>query len=220
MWLFLCLCIMLTLCPYAAAGTTVKAANVPLIAVDAGHGGSDGGAVAADGTKESTINLQITRKLEGVLCFLGCRTHMIRKGEESLADPGAAALHQGKASDVKNRISAVRGSTALISIHQNSLPGHPGVHGAQVFYNRVAPADELAAAVQRQLNRTVNSGNEKNCRAISEEICLMKKADCPAILAECGFLSCPAEVRILTSETYQKQLAAVIGAAVMEFYSK
>ena len=218
-WLALGLFIGVAVWPPAADAESM-AAEIPLIAVDAGHGGEDGGTTAQDGTKESHVNLQIARRLDGTLCFLGCRTRMIRKGEESLADPGAGSLHEKKASDLKNRVEESRGSTALISIHQNSLPGHPEVHGAQAFYNRVSCAGELAAAVQYQLNRTVNVGNEKICKPVSDDIYLMKETECPAVLVECGFLSSPAETRLLTSETYQKELAVIMASAVVEFYAR
>ena len=44
-----------------------------VIVIDAGHGGEDGGAVAADGTVESGINLAIAQDLDALLRFLGCR---------------------------------------------------------------------------------------------------------------------------------------------------
>lgn len=215
----LCLCLGIVMWPLNAAGETAAVA-APIIAVEAGHGGEDGGTAAPDGTKESSVNLQIARKLDGALCFLGCRTRMIRKGEESLADPDAESLHEKKVSDLKNRVQAGRDSTAFVSIHQNSLPGHPEVHGAQVFYNRVFFAGDLAAAVQYQLNRTVNCGNEKICKPVSESIFLMKEMSCPAVLVECGFLSSPSEARLLISEEYQRELAAVMASAIVEFYNR
>ena len=41
-----------------------------VIVIDAGHGGEDGGAVAADGTVESGLNLAIARRVRecGVYC--------------------------------------------------------------------------------------------------------------------------------------------------------
>ena len=43
---------------------SVFAENERVLIIDAGHGGADGGAVAADGTVESVINLAIAQKLE------------------------------------------------------------------------------------------------------------------------------------------------------------
>lgn len=213
-------CVLLLLMPLVPV---VEAAEEPvLLAIDAGHGGGDGGAVAADGTEESSLNLQIAQRLEGILCFLGCPTVMTRTGEESLADSDADTVRAQKVSDLKNRVALIQESSSaiLISIHQNSLPGHPEVHGAQTFYNAVSWAGELAAAVQYALNGTVNQNNEKVCKPIGEDIYLMKEVECPAILVECGFMSNPSEVRLLRSEGYQNRLAATIAAAYLNYEKK
>lgn len=52
----------------------------------------------------------------------------------------------------------------LISIHQNSMPDHPSVHGAQVFYNGAASGPRLGETVQAALNGAVNAGNGKTPR--------------------------------------------------------
>ena len=109
----------------------------PTIIIDAGHGGADGGAVSAEGVVESTLNLQIARKVEGLLCFLGQNTVMTRTGAEGLYDPDSTTIRQKKVADTRNRVQLINSyeNAVLISIHQNSVPGAPKVCGAQVFYN-------------------------------------------------------------------------------------
>ena len=46
--------------------------------LDAGHGGEDGGAISLTGVPESHINLDITKKLDVLLGFLGSPTIMTR----------------------------------------------------------------------------------------------------------------------------------------------
>ena len=43
----------------------------PVIIIDAGHGGMDGGAVGCDGTIEKIINLEISKKLEQLCRLFG-----------------------------------------------------------------------------------------------------------------------------------------------------
>ena len=43
-----------------------------------------------------------------------------------------------------------------------------------------------------------------------DNLYLMKKLDCPAVIIECGFLSNPAEAARLRDEAYHKQLAAAV----------
>ena len=148
--------------PTAVGGEISSPGTV--IVLDAGHGGEDGGAVSPDGVPESGINLQIVRKAEGLLVFLGRSVRLTRTGEEAIYSPDCVTLREKKVSDLKNRVALInqQSGAVLISIHQNSMPDHPSVHGAQVFYNAVSPGGELGMTVQGALNGAVNAGNEKN----------------------------------------------------------
>ncbi len=190
-----------------------------IIVLDAGHGGSDGGAVSADGTPEDDINLAIVLRLRDLFALMGRQTVLTRTGENSLADPDSATLRQEKVSDTKNRVTLINSVSNghLISIHQNTLPGHPSVHGAQVFYGKVTDSDARAAAVQQALNSVVNVGNEKTAKPIGSDIYIMAHANCPAILVECGFLSNSAETRLLLSPEYQTKLAAAICCGYLQY---
>ena len=212
----LLLLLLLTACPATIAA---EEPAEPIVILDAGHGGEDGGSSSADGTLESDLNLAITRRLEAALQFLGQPTKMTRTGEGSVASPEAKTLREKKRSDLQNRVAFINAvpRAHLISIHQNSLPPHPEVHGAQVFYNAAPGAKELAQAVQEMLNQTINPGNEKTCNPIGQ-VYLMKKAAHPAILVECGFLSNSREAHQLREPEYQKKLAAVIAAGYLKYH--
>ena len=194
-----------------------RAVSHPRYVIDAGHGGEDGGAVAQDGTIESTLNLSIAQRLEGILQFTGNSTVMTRNNENAVYSAGANTLREKKRSDLENRVKMVQqyNPAYLISIHQNSLPSVPSVHGAQVFFNGIEDADTAAENVQENLNQTVNVGNEKEAKQISSSIYLMQQVHCPAILIECGFLSNAAETQALKDEQYQTRLAVVIASGVL-----
>lgn len=61
-----------------AVSAAARTETGPFI-VDAGHGGEDGGAVSADGTQESGINLAIALRLEDILAFCGAAPVMLRR---------------------------------------------------------------------------------------------------------------------------------------------
>lgn len=190
-----------------------------VIILDAGHGGSDGGAVSADGTPESGINLAIALRLRDFFALMGQQTLLTRTGEASLSDADSATLRKEKVSDTKNRVALINSVTngRLISIHQNTLPGHPNVHGAQVFYGKLSDSDACAASVQQALNNTVNTGNAKVSKPIGSDIYILAHAQCPAILVECGFLSNSSETTLLLTPEYQTKLAAVIGCGYLQY---
>ncbi len=198
--------------PTATVSAPILLEENHMLIIDAGHGGMDGGASSADGVLESDLNLQIASKVYDLCLFLGenvCRT---RTTQEALCDDDASTIREKKVSDTQNRVKLINSypHATLLSIHQNALPGHPGVHGAQVFYNTAAQSGELAGAIQIALNEAVNNGNEKNCKQIPSSVYIMKHTNCPAALVECGFLSHAEEASALQQPVYQMKLATAI----------
>ena len=80
--------------PKAAQTSGAAAVWNTVWVIDAGHGGEDGGAVGADGSRESDINLAIARRLEGLLILLGEETRMTRTDDRSIHSEGAATLRE------------------------------------------------------------------------------------------------------------------------------
>lgn len=205
----------------AAAQAVSAAASTPTVILDAGHGGADGGAVSAGGVAESGLNLAIVQRLRDVLVFCGHRVLLTRTGEDALCDDPSATLRQQKVADTKNRVALINGypDARLISIHQNTLPGHPSVRGAQSFHNGKGSAEAMAQCIQRSLNAAVNS-REKDARRIDSSIYLMAHAACPAVLVECGFLSNAEDTALLQQPEHQLHLAAVIASGFGEYCTK
>ena len=187
-----------------------------IVVIDAGHGGADGGAASADGSmNESQVNLQVTRRLAQLLLFCGEQVALTRTDEKDLSSPDASTIREKKTSDLKNRAAAINGSGAdiLISIHQNSFPQQPSVHGAQVFYNPVSGAKNLADRIQALFVDTINPGSHRKTKK-ADGIYLMQNIDRPGVLVECGFLSNPEEENQLRSAAYQMRICCVIASAL------
>lgn len=185
---------------------------LPILIIDPGHGGEDGGAVGVDGTVESQINLEISLKAAEIARLIGIPILMTRNEDISLHDTGAETLRQKKISDLKNRVSICEkiDNGLLISFHQNSLPEAKSVKGAQVFYYSEQKCLDLATKIQHQLNLHFNAGCEKEAKNIGSTSYLMRNVSCPAILVECGFLSNYDECKLLQTREYQKKLAMVV----------
>lgn len=194
----------------------------PVFVIDAGHGGEDGGAVAEDGTAESGINLAVALRLEALLDFLGCETRLTRADDAAIYASDAKTLREKKRSDLENRVRIVNETprAVLVSIHQNSLPSARRVHGAQAFFAADEESRALAERVQTALNRAVNAENEKSARQIDSTVYLMRMAECPAVLVECGFLSNAQEAARLREEDYQQRLAVTIAAGCLSYTSE
>ena len=150
---------------------------------------------------------------------MGYRTVLTRSGNASLADPDSGTLRGEKVSDTKNRVELINcvQNGVLLSIHQNMLPGYPSVHGAQVFYGKIAGSAERAQMMQQTLNTAVNPNNEKVAKPIGSDIYIMAHSEHPALLVECGFLSNPEETRQLKTNDYQMKLAAAICCGYLQY---
>jgi len=184
--------------------------------LDAGHGGEDGGALSASGTKESDINLSVVLKLDALLAFCGVNSVLTRGEDISLHSDGSHTLREKKVSDLKNRVKLVDSSenALLMSVHQNYFTD-PVYSGAQVFYNLGDFSRQWGEHTQELLRQTLNSDNTRKAKLIAESVYLFKHISCPAILIECGFLSNGEEASLLLTDAYQRKIAvALTGAAL------
>lgn len=198
----------------SSVAVSSAAESTPVIVIDAGHGGEDGGAISVSGIQESGINLEISLRLNDLLHFLGAQTRMIRTEDVSVYTEGDT-IAQKKVSDIKNRVSIVQNTpnAVLISIHQNHF-SEEKYRGAQVFY--AVGSEALAERLQSALIAQVNPDNHRECKP-ARDIYLMEHVSCPAALVECGFLSNYKEEQLLRDATYQKKLAAAIAGSLLTY---
>ncbi len=190
----------------------------PVLIIDAGHGGEDGGAISVSGISESHLNLAIARRVDLTLGLFGAPSVMLRQQDISLHDPQAKSLREKKVSDLHNRVELVlqQPNGVLLSIHQNSFPSDK-YSGAQVFFAPTDGSKALAQAMQEALRTAVDPANNRQAAAISQSVYLMNHVTCPAILVECGFLTNPAEERRLQDPGYQTVLAAAMAGCWLKY---
>ncbi len=204
----------------APRGTFVSAsASVPpVLLIDAGHGGEDGGAVAPDGRTEAELNWDIAIRLDALARFWGVPTQMTRPDNEIDYPVSAQTLAAKKKADQDARLSIIHDTTGgvLISIHQNNYPA-ASPNGIQVFFGPEPGGEDLAAGMQENLTAQLCPDNRRVAGPIDGSIYLMKNARCPAVLVECGFLSNPEELQKLETESYRMELAVVLLASYRQY---
>lgn len=218
--LFLCLCV---LSGAAWLGTaqvvpvvgTVSGSDRILI-LDAGHGGEDGGASTASGSKESNINLGIVKKAELLMAFLGVETTLTRTEDVSIHSEGAATIREKKVSDLKNRVALVSGipNAMLISVHQNHFTDSR-YSGAQVFFNKGDISRQWGEHTQEVLRQVLNPANGREAKPMPDGIYLFEHVNCPSLLVECGFLSNGEEASLLLTDPYQRKIAMALAGAYL-----
>ncbi len=191
----------------------------PCFIIDPGHGGEDGGAVAADGTQEKDINLQISLKLNDILTSLGLNTAMTRMTDTSISDSGTKGIKEIKISDMHNRLEICNSSdeNILISIHQNKFE-QSKYSGAQIFYSQnTEESPQLAQCIQESIVSLLQPENTREIKPADKNIYLLYNAKVPAVICECGFMSNGEELNNLKNEEYQTKMAIAIAKGIIEY---
>jgi len=204
------------------------------IALDAGHGGHDPGAIGRGGTQEKDITLAIVLKLEKLIRNeLGADVVMTRDTDIFIPLEERTAIANSSGADL------------FLSVHINSARNSSG-RGLETYYlsfAKNAAAEELAArenaisqATMKDLNNlvkaiTTNSKIDEsrdfagliqrnNVAGLQPAFAgvldrgvhtapfyVLIGANMPSILTEVGFISNPEEERWLRSDEYQEKLA-------------
>ena len=197
--------------------TNVRESTSPVVLLDAGHGGEDGGATGSNGVLEKELNLSLTRTLADLLRAAGYTVIETRTDDRLLYDEGTQKGHK-KQGDLVNRLKFTQSypDSIFISIHMNTFPT-PDCKGTQIWYSQNnEESKEWANTVQNTVKQVLQPNNNRKIKAATSSIYLLRHAQTPAILIECGFLSTPTECERLCDETYQKALAVTLFTAISE----
>lgn len=189
--------------------------GVQTIVVDAGHGGRDAGCSGLNtGVSESEIALSIAKKLQKQLENMGFKVVMTRTNSDGLYDQNATNF---KKSDMAKRKKIIENANAdmVISIHLNAYPSITE-RGAQVFYQSENEAGkDLSQALTTQLSSLLPSARRE---AIGGDYYILKCANVPSSIVECGFLSNPEEEALLNTDEYQNKVAYAIMCGVVAYF--
>ncbi len=215
----LALAVFIALSAFAANLDRTKAASAVLpeeatLVIDAGHGGIDGGAVGADGSRESDINLAIALRLQAVSAFCGQSAVMTRTDDSR----GADALSYSEHEELVYRTQVVNATpnAVLLSIHQNCYPtAQPS--GAQVLYSSNGKSEDFGRLMHDNLVSSLDPQNRRVAEPDKNRLYILSNVDCPAILVECGFVSNHSDITKLTDSRYQTALSTVLMASYLQF---
>jgi N-acetylmuramoyl-L-alanine amidase len=237
------------------APKTVRAVHAPgdgdrdvIIAVDAGHGGVDPGAIGRGGTREKDVTLAIARALaERINAEAGMHAVLTRDRDEFL--------------ELRDRIARARAARAdlFISVHADWIADR-GVSGASVYVLSVHGASSEAArwlaerensadlvggvrdneqgalepvlidaaqneiigvsasAAQRVVSALEGVGEIRKAQVQRAGFVVLKSRDIPSMLIETAYISNPAEERRLRSAREQARLADAIAGGVRSYF--
>ncbi|MEY2579568.1 MAG: N-acetylmuramoyl-L-alanine amidase [Verrucomicrobiota bacterium] len=169
------------------------------VVVDAGHGGKDNGAFRRFGGAEKNATLDVATRLAAKLRESQFRVVMTRSDDVFIPLDERAAISNRQ----KNAI--------FVAIHFNDA-GRRGIRGFETYYH--SPVSRtLAYRIQQHLltlpgavNRGVKTANFR----------VLRKAEYPAVLVECGFLSNRKEGAAARSASRRDDLADKIAEAIVD----
>ena len=236
--------------PRPAADADARRWTLDTIVIDAGHGGKDSGALAADGTREKDVVLEVARKLGTYL-------------EENL-DVNVVYTRQDDrfiTLEGRGHLANQAGGKLFVSIHANSASDRRA-RGTETFFlglhktdaarrvmereNEVVRLEEDAStyaeydAMNSVMQSLTQSAYMRQSQTLAESIedqfenragrksrgvkqagfYVLYGASMPAVLVELGFLTHPAEAAFMRSDDGQAYLASAIFRAIRQYKSE
>lgn len=135
-----------------------KKGKISFIILDAGHGGKDPGAIGKGGLKEKTINLQVAKKVEGILRrdLGGLKIKLTRNSDRF--------IELAERAEIANRELRKDVNGLFVSIHVNASISSR-ISGFETYFLSQNPTNEEARKTATLENNVIvleNSGKEKH----------------------------------------------------------
>ena len=180
------------------------------ICLDAGHGGSDPGALNRSvGVTESQVTLDITRRLARILKSQGWNVIMTRESDRDVSWAGSSAKQElGARAKTANQFDA----DLFVSIHANASV-KTNINGTSIHWYKSSDY-QLA----RYLQSGVMSGTgRKNRGLIKNRFYVLAHTQMPAVLIETAFLTNPKEGKLLASPVFRERVAQGIASGLTSY---
>ena len=183
------------------------------IVLDAGHGGSDSGAVGPHRVKEKDICLAVTKKVRDILTNSGATVAMTRETDRDVYGVNAEDRQELQARvDVGRRM---RGAEVFVSIHCNAFSS-PEANGMETYhYAGSTQGRRLATLLNQELE---TAGGLFNRGVKTANFYVLRHSPMPASLVELAFITNYREEKLLSDPAYQDKLAEAIAIALSRYF--
>lgn len=178
----------------------------PIVVLDAGHGGTQSGAVSLTGKLEKDFNLAIIRKVRDLLM------------QENMVDvvfTRTDDITLGLQDRVK--IAEAAKANLFISVHGNSLdkdyPNREKINGSETYISR---SESLPFAQIMHKHLVIATGFKDN-GIRTKSLHVTRETSMPAVLLEVGYLTNIGNESAMYSEQLQDNLAREIVAGIKEY---
>jgi N-acetylmuramoyl-L-alanine amidase len=176
------------------------------VIIDAGHGGRDEG-TKYKGVKEKDITLAIAKQVAAMAPLYNLKVVLTRDSDTFLNPVARVAFASQQNAD------------AYLAIHVNELRGYSYISGMQVYVSNKNPDFEqsrlLGSAVAQDLGADFKVSPRLQQRATN--IFVLADNSMPSILVECGFITNPSDLKLLTDTTQTLQIAKQMLAGIAAY---
>lgn len=185
------------------------------ICIDAGHGGSDVGAIGPTGVTEKSVTFRVAKEVEEMLTKEGAEVIMTRRidTEVSPKKTEASDIEELQARcDVANNA----GADIFLSLHMDSFTNSTPSGTTGYYYSSGTKAGQrLAKTVADSIVDTLKTNNRgsKSCNFY-----VVKHTNMPATLIEMAFISNDKEEKLMNSEAGIKKAATAIVEGIRKFF--
>ena len=203
------------------SGTTTEPVFTPglkgkIIALDAGHGGSDTGAIGPTGVTEKGVTLRVAKALQKLLQAEGATVLMTRTTDTEVSPKKANA---SDVEELQARCDVGNDGNAdiFISMHMDSFTNSTPSGTTGYYYTKGSKASQrLAQYVSEGVVTALGTGNRgtKSCNFY-----VVKHTDMPATLVEMAFISNDKEEKLMNSEAGINRAAEGILNGLRRFFS-
>ena len=180
-----------------------------VIALDAGHGGTQLGGAGSLRVPEKDLTLPIVRRAAELLRERGAQVILTRDADVTLG------LYE------RDLLAEAAHADLLVSIHANALPDGRdprGMRGPEVYFTHpqaAAPAAAILAALRRTLPDLGPGAGLKP----GANLALTRPTTQPSLLIETAYLTDPQNLRTLMDPAGRERLAYAIAAGIADFYA-
>lgn len=179
------------------------ASAVPTVVLDPGHGGESTGAVYG-GVYEKDLNLSIALLTAPLLEAEGVTVVLTRTDDRDVGLYERTDLSNGLDADL------------FVSIHCNASLTNPSATGIYTAaYTEDSPGWDLAQILRGSVMAAAGAGDMGT--EARPNLAVLRTSAMPAALVECGYMSTPEELSLLTRPDYQSRLARGIADGILAF---
>ncbi|WP_426249477.1 N-acetylmuramoyl-L-alanine amidase family protein [Paenibacillus pabuli] len=197
--------------------STHHAFAAPVILLDVGHGGIDGG-TTDHGVLEKDINLAISQKVYLLLRSKGYAVIINRFGDYALSDENrwlnSRSRHRKDLAQRKS-LSEEVSTDIVVSIHANWSP-KSSARGPVVLHQNEGRSYMLASSIQNELNPLYETQRDVEW---GKPFYLLNHVKQPAVIVETGFLSNARDRAMISDPNEQKRIAQSIANGIIYYLS-